>query len=106
MTSRKELISSKEYWMVQLQTSLFAEVQKYLSDNNLTQSDFAKQLNVSKGYISQILNGDFDHKISKLIELSLAIDKAPIVHFENLEAHYTRTKKKTKQKKMDFNVLK
>jgi transcriptional regulator with XRE-family HTH domain len=106
MTSRKELISSKEYWMVQLQTSLFAEVQKYLSENKLTQSDFAKQLNVSKGYISQILNGDFDHKISKLIELSLAIGKAPVIHFDNLEIHYKRPKKKTRQKKMDFKVLK
>ena len=35
--------------------------------------------------MSQILNGDFDHKISKLIELSLAIEKVPFLKFENLQ---------------------
>lgn len=30
MISRKELISSKEYWMVNFQNSLSEEVEKYL----------------------------------------------------------------------------
>ena len=37
----------------------------------MTQSEFAERLGVSKGYISQILNGDFDHKLSKLTQLLL-----------------------------------
>lgn len=42
---------------------------------------------VSKGYIPQIFNGDFDHKLSKLIELSLASGKAPILHFVDLDEY-------------------
>jgi transcriptional regulator with XRE-family HTH domain len=85
MTSREELLKSKEYWMVQFQVSLFQEVENYLSENKISKTEFAKQLGVSKGYISQILNGNFDHKISKLIELSLAIGKAPKLLLENFD---------------------
>lgn len=84
MITRNELISSKEYWLVKFQSALYEQVEKYLSENKISKTDFAKKLGVSKGYISQILNGDFDHKISKLIELSLAIEKAPLLKFENL----------------------
>jgi len=85
MITRKELISSKEYWLTKFQNSLFEQVEKYLADNNISKTDFSKKLGVSKGYVSQILNGDFDHKVSKLIELSLAIEKVPFLKFENLE---------------------
>lgn len=85
MTTREELLKSKEYWMVQFQVSLFQEVEHYLSQNKISKTEFAKQLGLSKGYISQILNGNFDHKISKLIELSLAIGKAPKLLLENLD---------------------
>lgn len=50
----------------------------------MSKTAFAAQLGVSKGYISQLMNADFDHKISKLIELSLAIGKAPILEFVDL----------------------
>lgn len=85
MISRKELISSKEYWLAQFQNALFEEVEKYLNENSISKTEFSKRLGVSKGYVSQILNGDFDHKLSKLIELSLAIGKVPFLKFENLD---------------------
>ena len=36
-------------------------------------------------YISQILNGDFDHKLSKLIEIIMVMDKVPILNLENID---------------------
>jgi transcriptional regulator with XRE-family HTH domain len=84
MITRNDLVNSKEYWMVKIQTELFAELEKYLSDNNMTRTQFAEKLGVSKGYVSQVLNGDFNHSLSKLIELSLAIGKVPVLHFEDL----------------------
>ena len=85
MITRKELLKSKEYWLAKFQAILYKEVEDYLAENNMSKTDFADKLGVTKGYISQILNGDFDHKISKFIELSLVIDKAPILHLEDID---------------------
>jgi transcriptional regulator with XRE-family HTH domain len=83
MITRNDLVNSKEYWMVKIQMELFAELEKYLSDNKMNRTQFAEKLGVSKGYVSQILNGDFNHSLSKLIELSLAIGKVPVISFED-----------------------
>lgn len=85
MITREELIKSKEYWLTQLQNSLYQKVEEYLKENRMTKSEFAQKMGVSKGYISQILNGDFDHKLSKFIELSLMIDKVPLVKLEDID---------------------
>ncbi|MBK7427981.1 MAG: helix-turn-helix transcriptional regulator [Saprospiraceae bacterium] len=85
MISREELLKSKEFWLVKLQAALFEQVELYLKENNISKTEFANRLGVSKGYVSQLLNGDFDHKMSKLIELSLAIGKAPILEFEDID---------------------
>lgn len=85
MINREELIRSKEYWLEKIQNALFVELEDYIEKNNLNKTKFAEKLGVSKSYLSQVLNGNFDHKLSKLIELSLAIDKIPMVRFENIE---------------------
>lgn len=85
MIKREELIKSKEYWLAQLQTMLYQNVEDYLKENQMTKSEFARKMGVSKGYISQILNGDFDHKLSKFIELSLMIEKVPLLKLEDIE---------------------
>lgn len=91
MITRNDLVNSKEYWMVKIQTELFAELEKYLSDNNINRTQFAEKLGVSKGYVSQVLNGDFNHSIAKLVELSLAMGKVPVINFEALD-NYTMEK--------------
>jgi transcriptional regulator with XRE-family HTH domain len=84
--SREELIKSQEYWMVTIQTELFNHVRLYLEENKMTQTQFAAKMGVSKGYVSQIMNGNFNHSLSKLIELSLAIGKMPVLKFDNFES--------------------
>lgn len=85
MITREELIRSKEYWLAQLQARLYQKVEEYLKENRMSKKEFAEKLGVSKGYVSQILNGNFDHKLSKFIELSLMIDKVPLVKFEDID---------------------
>ena len=82
---RKELLKSKEFWIVKIQNQLYEELEKYLRENNVSKTELANKMGVSKGYISQILNGDFDHKLSKLIEIIMVMDKVPILNLENID---------------------
>jgi transcriptional regulator with XRE-family HTH domain len=83
--NREELLKSKEYWIGEIQYDLFELIEDYLKKNNLSRIQFAEKLGVTKGYVSQILNGEFDHRISKFVELSLTIGKVPRINFFDIE---------------------
>lgn len=70
--------------METIQNEIFSLVTAYLKDNKITQSQFAEQLGVSKGYVTQIMKGEFNYTLKKLIELSLAVRKAPVIGFKPL----------------------
>jgi transcriptional regulator with XRE-family HTH domain len=86
MKSYKELLKTETYWLTKIQNDLFHAVEEYLENNKMTRTQFAKQLGVSKGYVSQVLNGEFNHRLAKLIEIALAIGKAPVLDFEDLNS--------------------
>ena len=90
--TRAELISSREYWIVDIQTKLFEALEGYRKGKGLNRTQLAAELGFSKGYISQILNGDFDHRISKLVDLSLKIGLVPEVNFRPLSKAVGRRK--------------
>ncbi len=90
--TREELIQSKEYWIAKLQIDLFNEVEAYMKKNGLNRTQFAEKLGVSKGYISQVLNGDADHRMSKFVEFALSIGLVPSVTFEKIEELALREK--------------
>ena len=83
--TREELISSREYWITKIQLDLFNQLEAYMKANNINRTQLADRLGVTKGYISQVLNGDFDHKISKLVDLALAIGKVPQIEYSGLQ---------------------
>ena len=78
---RQELLNNAGYWTSKIQFELYDELLKYIEKNNLNRTQLAKKLGFSKGYISQVLNGDYNHKVSKMVELSMAIGKIPKVEF-------------------------
>ena len=47
----------------------------------------AEYLGVSKGYVSQLLNGDYDHRMSKFFELALAFGVIPQIEFIPIEQY-------------------
>jgi len=81
LLKREELVRKPEYWLETIQNEIFRQVTAYLKDNNMTQNQLAAQLGVTKGYVSQVMKGEFNYTLKKLIELSLAVGKAPVINF-------------------------
>jgi predicted XRE-type DNA-binding protein len=82
--TREELLGSREYWITKIQLDLYSQIEQYMNEQGISRAQLADQLNVTKGYVSQLLNGDFDHKISKLVDLALAIGKVPQIRYSDL----------------------
>ncbi|MFK8058424.1 MAG: helix-turn-helix domain-containing protein [Saprospiraceae bacterium] len=78
-SARKKLLSSIGYHSEGIRLELFRKIDAYLTENKLTRKALAEKLDVSKGYISQVLNGESDVRISKLVQLSLAVGLVPII---------------------------
>lgn len=83
---REELVKDKNYVFSGIQLQLLNMIEDYMRKNNLNREKLAKKLNVSKGYISQLLNVSFDHKISKLVELALECNMMPVLNFVEIES--------------------
>jgi transcriptional regulator with XRE-family HTH domain len=103
--SREELITSKEYILSKIQIDLFSTIREFINDKKLSQTKFAEKLGVSKGYVSQVLNGNFDHKISKLVDLSLAADKVPVINFIPIEDYLLFDKHNKQKTQLDNSII-
>jgi predicted XRE-type DNA-binding protein len=79
---QKELLRNRDYLLTKYQHEIFREVKQYMEKNELSQKDMANKLGVSDAYVSQILNGNFNFTLKKLIDLGIAIDKVPRIRFE------------------------
>ncbi|MBI5540313.1 MAG: helix-turn-helix transcriptional regulator [Bacteroidia bacterium] len=85
MLKREELLKTPEYWFETIQNEIFRQVSEYLESNEeMNQTKLAEKLGVTKGYVSQVMNGNFNYTLKKLIELSLAVNKAPVIAFQDL----------------------
>ncbi len=85
MITYTELLTTPEYWVTKIQLDLSSMIKKYMETNKMSRTDLANKLGVTPKYISLILNGNFDHKLSKLVELSMAIDLVPQINYVPME---------------------
>jgi transcriptional regulator with XRE-family HTH domain len=85
MFSREEILRSPEYWFEDAQNELYRQVVEYKERKGINQTQLAEELGVTKGYVSQILKGEFNYTLKKLIEISLAIGQVPKIEYSSLE---------------------
>lgn len=78
---RKEVLKSPEYWTAKTQIELYNQAESFMKETGRNKTQLAEYLGVSKGYVSQLLNGDYDHRLSKFFELSLAFGVIPQIDF-------------------------
>lgn len=82
---REDLLRNSGYLTTKIQLDLYKCAEDFMQRNNMNRTQLAKYLGVSKGYVSQLLNGDFDHKLSKLVDLALAFEMVPDIRFKPIE---------------------
>lgn len=94
---RKEVLTSPEYWTTGTQIDLYNQVLKYMGktgmDEDQLRNYLSERLGVSKGYVSQLLNGDYDYRLSKFFELALALGIIPVIDFVPIEDYIQSTDK-------------
>ena len=100
--TREELLKSPEYWKVEIQMELHEIINDYMDNNKINRKQLADKFGFTKGYITQILNGEYNHRLSKLVELALSVGKVPVIEFVDLEQTirddmYKQVKKSNKE---------
>lgn len=85
MLTREELLRTPEYWFEQAQDELFRQVTEFMEKEGINQTELAQKLGVTKGYVSQVLKGEFNYTLKKLIELAMAVGKVPIIEYRPVE---------------------
>lgn len=85
--TREELLKSPAYWTMGLQMELYRQILAFMESRHMNKTQLAEYLGCTKGYVTQLLNGDFDHKLSKFVELSLAINKIPEITFSDVDEY-------------------
>ena len=93
MITREEILRSPDYWFEEAQNELYRQVVEYMEREGLNQTQLAERLNVSKGYVSQLLRGEFNHSLRKLIDLSLSIGLVPIIDYRRLQHEISKDRK-------------
>lgn len=95
---RNELLQTKEYWITSLQIALYNCAMQFMAEHEMNRTQLAKHLGVTKGYVTQLLNGDFDHRISKLVELALAFAVVPEFNFTPISDYVAKDNFKIEQR--------
>ncbi len=83
--TREDVLKSPEYWTAMIQIALYNCAEKYMEETGKNRKQLAEHLGVSKGYVTQLLSGEYDHRLSKMVELALAFGCVPQVDFISVE---------------------
>ncbi|MBO4805943.1 MAG: hypothetical protein J5554_07860 [Paludibacteraceae bacterium] len=92
--TREELLKNPAYWTAEIQMDLYRQILSFMENHHMNKTQLADYLGCSKGYVTQLLSGDFDHKLSKFVELSLAIGKIPEITFSDVDEYLLSDEKK------------
>lgn len=68
---------SPAYWTTLIQMVLYNCVKQYLVESNITYKEFAEKSGVSEECVIQVMNGEFDEELTKLVKIALACNLIP-----------------------------
>jgi len=84
----KSILNEPSYWVEGINGYLYDSIVRYMEIHELNRTELSKHLGISKGRVSQILNdGEINFSIEKLIEISLKINKYPLLELKDKEEY-------------------
>lgn len=90
----EKILSEPSYWIEGVNGDLYNAIMEYMEENNLTKTETAKILGMSKGRLSQILNcGNSNFTIKKLIEISIKVGKYPVFELNDKKSYINQLNK-------------
>jgi transcriptional regulator with XRE-family HTH domain len=90
MIAKHKLFKHPDYLLSKYQAEVYRQLKQYMDDHGLTQKEVAAHLGVSSSYINQVLRGNFNFTLKKLIELSLMMGKVPALEFVDINHYLAR----------------
>lgn len=82
--TREEILSSPEYWITKIQIEVCRCADSFMKEHNMNRTQLADYLGVTKGYITQILAGDYNYSLSKLVDTAIRLGYVPEIDFTPL----------------------
>lgn len=73
---------SPAYWTTLIQMALYNHVKQYLVESNITYKEFAEKSGVSEECMTQVMNGEFDEELTKLVKIALACNLIPEINLK------------------------
>lgn len=99
--NRQQILNSAEYWTAKMQISLFRLAVDFMRKHNLNRKQLAQYLGVTPGYVTQLLNGDYNYRLSKFFELALAFGTIPEVNFIKKDEYISAQQKSTRAQQVN-----
>ena len=87
---RNDLLKEPTYWITLIQMELNNCALNFMKRTGKNRTQLAEHLNVSKGYVTQLLSGDYNYSLTKLVETCMAFGYVPKVSFTSLEEEIYR----------------
>ena len=86
------MITTPEYWTTNAQIDLYNCAEAYMEQSGKNRQQLAEHLGVSKSYVTQLLRGDYDHRLSNFIKLALSFGYVPKIDFIPIEDYVRQDK--------------
>ena len=92
MITRQDILTNSAYWEQKIQLEIYNCACTFMKTNNMNRTMLATHLGVSKSFVSQLLSGNYNYSLSKLIEISLKLGFQPDFTFKPFHLENSNSK--------------
>ena len=87
MYTKERLVRGEGYWMETIQQAIHEALLAYMEEHDLNQTELAAKLGFTRGYVSQLMNGNFNLSQRKIVQLLLKLDRVPDLRIRSVDSY-------------------